>query len=141
MADHDTPGAETTAELKFDTDNLYREETFTDRRSGSIRRLVPVDAQGNPDSGREVLYFGEAQAMTPAGALPLSFPLEAENLEQAAAQFPDAARKALEETVEELRRMQHESQNSIMVPGQGGGQGGSGGMGGMGGAGGGKIQF
>lgn len=138
MSDPQNTGAETTGELKFDTENLYREETFTDRRTGSIRRLVPVDARGNPDGDREVLYFGEAQAMTPAGALPLSFPLEGDSLEQAAGQFPDAARKALEDTVEELRRMQRESQNSIMVPGQGGG---AGGMGGVGGSGGGKIQF
>ena len=53
-------------QLKFDTDNLYRVEVFTDQRSGSIRRMTPVDGDGTPDNDREVFYIGEATAMTPA---------------------------------------------------------------------------
>jgi hypothetical protein len=117
-------------ELKFDTENLYRVEVFTDQRSGSIRRMTPVDREGNSDSSRPVRYIGEASAMTPAGALPLSFELDGDSLSEAAAGFAQAAEQALAETVEELRRMQREQQGSIMVPGQGGG--GSGGMSGGG---------
>ncbi|MDT8450556.1 MAG: hypothetical protein RQ847_10350 [Wenzhouxiangellaceae bacterium] len=108
-------------ELKFDTDNLYRVEVFTDQRSGSIRRMTPVDGNGNPDPSRQVRYIGEASAMTPAGTLPLNFELEGSNLTEAAAGFADGAESALHETVEELKRMQREQQGSIMVPGQGGG--------------------
>lgn len=120
-------------QLKFDTDNLYRVEVFTDQRSGSIRRMTPVDGDGNVDSAREVRYIGEATAMTPAGNLPLNFELEGASLAEAAEGFAEGAQQALTETVEELRRMQREQQNSIMVPGQEGPQGGGGGFPGGGG--------
>jgi hypothetical protein len=123
--------------LRFDTDNLYRIDTFTDQRSGSIRRMTPVDAAGNDDPSRPVRYVGEASAMTPAGTIPLSFELEGDDLAQAAGGFAEGAQGAFQETLEELKRMQREQQQSIMVPGQdskievpGGGMGG-----------GGKIQF
>lgn len=123
--------------LRFDTDNLYRIDTFTDQRSGSIRRMTPVDADGNDDATRPVRYVGEASAMTPAGTIPLSFELEGDSLSQAAEGFAEGAQQAFQETLEELKRMQREQQQSIMVPGQdskidvlGGGMGG-----------GGKIQF
>jgi hypothetical protein len=131
----------TSEQLKFDTDNLYRVDVFTDQRSGSIRRMVPVDHEGNRDPARDVVYIGEASAMTPAGSLPLSFELSGDSLAEAAAGFSEGAEKALVETVEELKRMQRDQQNSIMVPGQGGGTGGQGGMPGGGMPGGGPLNF
>ncbi|MFU8878210.1 MAG: hypothetical protein ACNA7E_08720 [Wenzhouxiangellaceae bacterium] len=134
-----TPGNDT-QELKFDTDNLWRVEIFTDQRTGSIRRMTPVDADGNPDAARSVRYIGEASAMTPAGSLPLSFELEGNNLAEAAGQFAEQAEQALTETIEELKRLHREQQSSIMVPGQGqGGMPGGGNSGGM--PGGGNIKF
>lgn len=124
----------TDQQLKFDTDDLYRVEVFTDQRSGSIRRMIPVDGDGNADAGREVRYIGEATAMTPAGSLPLNFELEGSTLAEAAEGFAEGAQQALAETVEELKRMQREQQNSIMVPGQEGPQGGGGGFPGGGGS-------
>ncbi|MGK7294505.1 MAG: hypothetical protein ACNS61_01600 [Candidatus Wenzhouxiangella sp. M2_3B_020] len=117
---------ESREQLKFDTDNLYRVDLFTDQRSGSIRRMTPVDRDGNPDDARPVRYIGEASAMTPAGSLPLNFELEGNDLAEAAEGFAEAAEQALAETVEELKRMQREQQGSIMVPGQGGGAQGGG---------------
>lgn len=105
-------------QMQMDPAGLYREETFTDRQVGTIRRLIPVDGDGNPDPARRVVYQGHTQVMTPAGALPLSFELEADSLEAAAKAFAEAAGKALDETMEELRRMQREQQNSLYVPGQ-----------------------
>lgn len=122
-------------QTQFDTDNLYRVEVFTDQRSGSIRRMTPVDSDGNPDESRPVRYIGEATAMTPAGSLPLNFELEGSSLDEAARGFSEGAQQALAETVEELKRMQREQQNSIMVPGQEGSQGGGGFPGGGGGGG------
>lgn len=113
MADAQLP------EIKLDSAHLYREETFTDRRAGTLRRLVPVDAQGGDDASRPVIYEGHASLMTPAGALPLQFEIDAKSLDDALKQFPDIARQALEHTLEELRRMQRESQSSIVVPGAG----------------------
>ncbi|MBY6204712.1 hypothetical protein [Halomonas denitrificans] len=119
-------------QLRFDTDDLYRIDTFTDQRTGSIRRMTPVDADGNVDASRPVRYVGEASAMTPAGTLPLSFELEGDSLSEAAKGFAEGAEQAFKETIEELKRMQREQQGSIMVPGQDGGKiempgGGSGG--------------
>lgn len=120
-------------QLTMDGDALYREESFSDRRVGTIQRLTPVTANGDDDESRTVRYIGQTQVMSPAGALPITFELEVDSLSEAVAGFPDAAEKAVEETVEELKRLQREQQSSIMVPGQeGGGQ-----MGGAGGAGGG----
>ena len=106
-------------EIKLDPTHLYREETFTDRRAGTLRRLVPVDGQGRDDGSRPVIYEGHASLMTPGGALPLQFEIDAASLEDALRKFPEAARQALEHTLEELRRLQREAQSSIVVPGAG----------------------
>ena len=66
-----------TAELKMDPAQLYREEVITDQRVGTIRRLTPVLVDGGDDASRPIQYIGSAQVLTPAGALPLSFPIEA----------------------------------------------------------------
>lgn len=128
------------AQLSLDTDGLYQEEVFTDRRVGSIQRLTPVTSDGHSDPSRPVLYVGQTQVMTPAGALPLNFELEAGSLEEAAQAFPAAANAALEQTMEQLREMQREQASRIMTPDQLAG-GGMGGMGGGGGAPGGGIQM
>jgi len=107
-------------EIKLDPAHLYREETFTDRRAGTLRRLVPVDAQGRDDAGRPVIYEGHASLMTPGGALPLQFQIDASSMEDALRKFPEVARQALEHTLEELQRLQREAQSSIVVPGAGG---------------------
>ncbi len=123
--------------------DLYTEEIFTDRRAGTIRRLTPVAASGDVDTGRPVLYVGETQLMTSAGALPLSFELNAQSLDEAVEMFGDAAQAALKETMERLQEMRREAASSLYVPGQGGGVGGPGGPGGgLGGRpGGGGIQM
>lgn len=109
-------------QLRFNTDDLYRIDTFTDQRTGSIRRMTPVDADGNDDPSRPVRYVGEASAMTPAGTLPLNFELEGDSLAEAAGGFAEGAEQAFKETIEELKRMQRDQQQSIMVPGQDGGK-------------------
>ena len=119
-------------DLNMDTDSLYREEVITDQKIGTIRQLIPVTADGETDPARPVMFVGSAQMMTPAGALPLSFRLEASNVAEAVAGFGEAATQALEHTLQELQEMQRQSASSIVVPGQGQGQGGPGGFGGGG---------
>lgn len=130
--------------MRLDAEALYREETYTDRRVGTLRRLVPVTADGADDPSRPVVFEGQASLLTPAGALPLQFEIEAQTLAEALERFPQAARQALEETMEELRRLQREQASSLVVPGRNAppGMPGGGGVGGPGGLpGGGKIQF
>ncbi|RFA30412.1 hypothetical protein CAI21_04870 [Alkalilimnicola ehrlichii] len=129
-------------DIQMDLDNLYQEEVFTDRRIGSIMRLTPVTAEGETDTGRDVLYVGQTQIMTPAGALPLSFEIEAKSLKEAIEGFPAAAQKSVDDTMERLKEMRREAASSLVIPeGGGGGFGGQGGMPGGGMPGGGKIQL
>lgn len=128
-------------EPQMNADDLYLEEVFTDRRVGTIQRLSPVDAQGRPDPKRRVQYIGQAQIWTAAGALPLSFEIEATSLQEAAGKFAEGAKLALQQTMERLEEMRRDAASSIIVPDAGGagslgGMGGMGGLGGMGGGGG-----
>jgi hypothetical protein len=125
---------QTTNDIKVDPKALYLEEVFTDRRVGTIRRLTPVTKDGVPDSARPVLYAGETQVLTPAGALPIGFEIAAGSLEEAAEKFGQLAREAIERTVKELQELRRQAASQIVVP-----QGPLPPMGGAGG--GGKIQM
>jgi hypothetical protein len=104
------------AELKMDPASLYREETFTDRRIGTIRVLTPVKVDGLIDASRRTLYLGEAQILTPGGVLPLAFEIEAGSLADAVEKFAPAAKAAVERTVRELQELRREAASSIIVP-------------------------
>jgi hypothetical protein len=108
-------------EIKLDVTQLYREEIFTDRKAGTLRRLVPVLADGSTDSARPILYSGQTQLLTPAGVLPLAFELEATSLEDACSKFPEAVKVAIEQAIEEAREMRREASTRIVVPEAGGG--------------------
>lgn len=112
----DMAGNDEVLELRLDPEALYREEVFSDRSGGSLLRLTPVDKLGEVDSGRKVLYIGQAQLLTPAGPLPLSFEIDADSLEQAAQRFGELAQRALAETMERLREMRREASSSILIP-------------------------
>ena len=128
-------------EMRMEPGALYREEVFTDRRVGAIRRLTPVKADGSADAARAVLYLGQAQLYTPAGALPLSFEIEADSLEEAVRKFAGAAQESVEQTLRELEDLRREAASSIVIP-QGGIDGlGGAGPAGTGGPGGGKIRL
>jgi len=121
-------------DIAVDTENLYREETFSDLKVASIRRLTPVTAEGLDDASRPTLFIGETTLMSARGPLPINCPIEAETLTDAFAAFPQAVQDAVERLMEEAREMQRQEANRIVVPGQGpGGMGGPGGMPGGGG--------
>ncbi|MDN3517722.1 hypothetical protein QWY84_08885 [Aquisalimonas lutea] len=129
-------------DMSLDTASLVQEETFTDSRVGAIRRLTPVHTDGTRDESRPVTYSGQTQVMTQGGALPLSFEIEADSLEQAVERFAETANQALEDMIRRVEEMQREQATSIVTPGQGGGgMGGMGGMGGGAGGPGGGIQL
>lgn len=111
---------ETTNDIKVDPAALFLEEVFTDRRVGTIRRLTPVGKDGARDEARAVLYVGETQVLTPAGALPIGFEIGAGSLAEAAEKFGDLAKEAIERTVKELQEMRRQQASSIVVPGQAG---------------------
>lgn len=107
-------------DIKIDQDALYREETFTDRRAGTLRRLVPVLPDGSPDASRPILWLGQTQLMTPGGVLPLGFEIDAKDLAEAVAKFPAAVRQALEDAINEAQEMRREAASRIVVPDAGG---------------------
>jgi hypothetical protein len=123
-------------EVQLDPKALYREDVFTDRRAGSIRRLTPVTVEGAPDASRPVLFSGQTQLLTPAGVLPLGFEIEARTLDEALKKFPDGVKLALEQAIDEAREMRREAASRIVVPDVGSGVGPGPGAGG-----GGKIKF
>jgi hypothetical protein len=118
-------------DIQLDSTSLYREEIFTDRRAGTIRRLTPVTVQGETDGTRFVLYSGQTQLLTPAGVLPLAFEIEADSLQDAIGKFSDAVKVALEQAIDEAREMRREAATRIVVPDVAGGAP----------VGGGKIKF
>jgi hypothetical protein len=128
-----TRDQQTTNDIKVDPKALFLEEVFTDRRVGTIRRLTPVTKDGTRDSARAVLYVGETQVLTPAGALPIGFDIGAGSLEEAAEKFGQLAKEAIERTVKELQELRRQAASQIVVP--------QGPLPPMGGPGGGKIQM
>jgi hypothetical protein len=124
-------------DIQIDPQGLYREDVFTDRRAGSIRRLTPVTTEGATDASRPVLFSGQTQLLTPAGVLPLGFEIDAHTLDEALKKFPDGVKVALEQAIDEAREMRREAASRIVVPDVGSGVGpGPGAAGG-----GGKIKF
>ena len=57
--------------------------------------------------------------LTPAGALPIGFEIEAKSLEEAAEKFGSLAKEAIERTVKELQELRRQAASSIVIP-QGG---------------------
>ena len=72
-------GPNNAPEPKMDANDLYREDLYSDRKVGTIRVMTPVKSDGTPDLSRPTSYVGQAQIMTPAGALPPSFEIDAVN--------------------------------------------------------------
>src|ERR1700675_3633751 len=103
-------------QASMDSTQIYREETFTDRKVGTIRRLTPVSAAGVTDSSRPVLLVGQAQVMTPMGAVQISFELDALTLDAAIEKFGAAAEQAVHQTMQELQEMRREQASSLVIP-------------------------
>jgi hypothetical protein len=141
-SDEPTPEAQAISDVRVDSDNLYREEVYTDLRVATIRKLVPVRRDGSPDETREALFSGQTNLMSAAGPLPVECPIDARSLDEAARKFPEAMKEAVERLVEEAREMRRREASRIVVPtgpippgsltGGGGGGGGIIGGGGLG---------
>lgn len=115
-------------DLNMDSRELYREEIFTDRKAGTLRRLTPVTPDGSDDASRPTLYVGQTQILTPFGTLPLSFEVTGRSLDEAVANYAAAAKVAVQHAVEELKELRREAASSLIVPDMGpGGAGGPGG--------------
>ena len=112
-------------DFTVDKNNLCREEGVTDHKVASIRRLVPIKIDGSDDPDREPVFYASTQLMTPEGPLPIQSALSAKTLEAAIEEFPDAMKKALDKTIDQIQKQQQQQQEQqqqeqsrIYVPGR-----------------------
>ena len=93
-------------------DNLYKEESFTDLKTASIRRLTPVKPDGTADENRQEIYLGHTQLMSPQGPIPLQVRLNAATLEEAIERFPAAMQNEMAQMIERAKKMQKEMEET-----------------------------
>ena len=103
-------------ELKIDRSNLYIEESFTDLKVGTIKRMTPVKSDGSVDKTRKAVFVAQTSLMTPAGPLPIQAVIQAKELQQAIKKFPDAMKAAMERLAEEAKKYREQEQSRIEKP-------------------------
>lgn len=113
----DQPNVTGLDQVQFDRSNLYLEEVITDLRVGTIRRLTPLDVDGNRDLGRPMMFFAQAQIMSQMGPVPVSGKIEATTLKEAIDNYPQAVQAGIEALMEEAREMQRQEASRIVMPG------------------------
>ena len=120
----------------MDPSALCREEIYTDGKVGTLRCMVPVKVDGSTDTSRPMRFVCEAQILTPACALPLSFEVDGDTLADAVQNYAAAAKEGIERAVREIQEMRRQQASGLVIPK---GPIGPGGL--PGGMGGGKIQM
>ena len=103
-------------EFTIDRSNLYLEESFTDLKAGTIKRLTPVRPDGSQDKTRKTVFVGHTSILTPNGPLPIQNVIAAKELQQAIKKFPQAMQAAMEQLMEEVKKYQEKEQSQIQKP-------------------------
>lgn len=101
--------------FKVDRSNLYREESFTDLKVGSIKCLTPVKSDGSEDKSRKKIFVGQSNVMTPQGPLPIQGVIQAKELQQAIKKFPEAMEAAMERLIEEAKKYQEQQNQTSQI--------------------------
>ena len=102
-------------DFSIDRANLYKEESFTDLKIGSIRRLIPVKPDGSEDKTRKQVYVGQTNLMTPNGPLPIQGVINAKELQQAVKRFPEAMEEAVNRLMEEAQQVKNQQESKIVT--------------------------
>ena len=115
-------------DFRIDRSNLYREESFTDLKVGTIKCLTPVKADGSEDKTRKKIFVGNTNVMTPQGPIPIQGMIQAKQLQQAVKKFPEAMEVAMDRLIEEAKKYQEQQQaedsqiqkpdSRIIIPGR-----------------------
>lgn len=105
-------------EIKFSQDNLYREDSFTDLRVGTIRMLTPVKPDGSDDKTRSPIFIGQTQVMSPKGPLPIQGPIDAKSLTEAMEKFPQVMEQSLQQMISEIKELQRQKESGLILPGK-----------------------
>jgi hypothetical protein len=115
----DTANGNKITDVKINSDNLYKEESFTDLTYVTIRRLTPVKIDGSIDESRDVIFTGMAQLLSPNGPVPVQCHIEgAKDLSEAAAKLPEAIENTVQAMIAEAKKMEREEASRIVVPGR-----------------------
>jgi len=91
-------------DFTVDQNNLYREDSVTDIKVAAIRRLTPIKADGSDDSGRDPIFMGQTQLISPDGPILLQSLLQARTLEEAMEKFPAAMQTEMEKAMAEAEK-------------------------------------
>jgi hypothetical protein len=109
MTDRPTPENEgSRIDFNLDRSNLYLEETFTDLKTGTLKRFTPVLPDGSADKTRKSVFIGQTSVHTPHGPLPIQNVVHAKELAQAFKRFPEAMQQAIQRLMEEADKMRRE---------------------------------
>ena len=103
-------------DIRFNGENLWKEENYTDLEVGAIKKLVPINLDGTEDTTRKPTFTASTNIMTPSGALPLTGEIKAENIEEAIENFSDSINNALTKLQDEMMKMQQDQANKIVTP-------------------------
>lgn len=117
-----TIGQSPEIDFTVDSNNLYKEESITDFKVASIRKLVPIKLDGSEDTSRKTVFYGHTQLMSPQGPVPIQAPLEADSLEEAITIFPKSMKIAMDQLLEKYQKMQDQQEQKeesrIIMPGR-----------------------
>ena len=110
-------------EFKIDRSNLYREESFTDLKTGTVKCLTPVKTDGSSDKSRKTVFVGHTSILTPNGPLPIQNNIPAKDLQQAIKKFPEAMQQAMDQLIEEVKKYQEQERiqkpnSGLIIPGR-----------------------
>ena len=106
-------------EFTIDRSGLYREESFTDLKTGTIKRLTPVKPDGSQDKSRKTVFVGHTSILTPNGPLPIQNEIPAKELPQAIKRFPEAMQLAMGHLMDEVKKYKEQEESRIQKPDSG----------------------
>ena len=110
----ESENTENAYEFKLDRSNLYQEETFTDLKTGTVKRFTPIKPDGTPDKSRKTIFAGQANLYTPHGPLPIQNVIQAKDLSQAFKRFSEAMEEAVKRLVEEASKMKDQKPSPLI---------------------------
>ena len=115
MTDSDQKDTIDTIDMEMDENNLYHEETFTDMKVGSVRRMTPVRVDGTRDKTREPMFFGQTNLASPDGTIPIQCHIPAKTLPEAMKKFPECMEIAMKQIVQRAMEMQQQKSSRIIT--------------------------
>jgi hypothetical protein len=105
---------EHTVDFNLDRTNLYREESYTDLKVGTVKRFIPVLPDGSVDKARKTFFLGQTNVYTEHGPLPIQNVIQAKELAQAFKRFPEAMEEAMQRLMEEAQQMREEKNSPLI---------------------------